>query len=89
MIIAQQKKRENIAEYVIYMFQVEDMMRACNNDPDTVKSRIISQYRQTPEKIKEIEYWYENILALMKNEGVEHKGHLQEVINIIDVFGTE
>lgn len=84
MIIAQQKKRENIAEYVIYMFQVEDMMRACNNDLDTVKSRIISQYRQTPEKMKEIEYWYENILALMKNEGVEQKGHLQEVINIID-----
>ncbi|MBO4244140.1 MAG: DUF4924 family protein [Bacteroidales bacterium] len=84
MIIAQKKKRENIAEYVLYMFQVEDMMRACHNDIDTVKQRIISQYSQPPEVMKDIEYWYENILALMKNEGVEQKGHLREVLNIID-----
>ncbi|MCQ2973472.1 MAG: DUF4924 family protein [Bacteroidales bacterium] len=84
MIIAQQKKKENIAEYVLYMFQIEDMMRACNNDIEIVKSKIIAQYNQPPEVMKNIEYWYENILALMKNEGVEKKGHLQEVLNIID-----
>ena len=28
MIIAEQKRKENIAEYLIYMYQVEDMIRA-------------------------------------------------------------
>ena len=27
MIIAQQKRKENIAEYLLYMWQVEDMIR--------------------------------------------------------------
>ncbi|MBQ1884802.1 MAG: DUF4924 family protein [Bacteroidales bacterium] len=84
MIIAHKKRKENIAEYVLYMFQVEDMMRACNCDFETVKQRIISQYNQPPEVMKDIEYWYDNIIALMKNEGVEQKGHLREVLNIID-----
>ena len=84
MIIARQKRKENIAEYVLYMFQVEDMMRACNLDFEIVKQKIIAQYTQTPETIKDIEYWYENIVLLMKNEGIEKKGHLREVLNIID-----
>ena len=84
MIIARQKRKENIAEYVLYMFQVEDMMRACNLDFEIVKQKIISQYTQSAETIKDIEYWYENIVLLMKNEGIEKKGHLREVLNIID-----
>ena len=84
MIIARQKRKENIAEYVLYMFQVEDMMRACHCDFEIVKQQIISKYTQSPETIKDIEYWYENIILLMKNEGVEQKGHLREVLNIID-----
>ena len=47
MLIARQKKQENIAEYVIYMYQVEDMMRACGLDIETVKKNIISQYQQS------------------------------------------
>ena len=84
MIIARQKRKENIAEYVLYMFQVEDMMRACHCDFEIVKQQIISKYTQSPGTIKDIEYWYENIILLMKNEGVEQKGHLREVLNIID-----
>ena len=84
MLIARQKKRENIAEYVIYMFQIEDMMRACKLDPKLVKKNIIDQYNQSPEVIGEITYWYENIIELMKNQGITQKGHLQEVLNTID-----
>ena len=36
MIIAQQKRRENIAEYLLYLWQVEDLLRACHLDIDTV-----------------------------------------------------
>ena len=84
MLIARQKKQENIAEYVIYMYQVEDMMRACGLDIKTVKKNIISQYSQPQETIDEITYWYDNIIALMRNQNIEQKGHLQEVNNIVD-----
>lgn len=84
MLIARQKKQDNIAEYVVYMYQVEDMMRACKLDIETVKKNIISQYNQPQETIDEITYWYDNIIALMRNQKIEQKGHLQEVENIVD-----
>jgi hypothetical protein len=84
MLIARQKKQENIAEYVIYMYQVEDMMRACGLDIATVKKNIISQYQQPQAVIDEMTYWYDNIIALMRNQKIEQKGHLQEVLNVVD-----
>ena len=37
MIIASKKRKENIAEYILYMWQIEDMIRA--NDFDISKIR--------------------------------------------------
>ena len=35
MIIARQKRKENIAEYLLYMWQVEDLIRANKFDMDS------------------------------------------------------
>ncbi len=83
MIIARQKKKENIAEYIIYMYQIEDLMRACNLDIEVVRKNILSQYNQTEAVMEEITYWYDNIIALMKNQKIEQKGHLQEMQNVV------
>lgn len=84
MLIARQKKQENIAEYVIYMYQIEDMMRACGLEIENVKKNIITQYSQPQNVIDEITYWYDNIIALMRNQNIVEKGHLQETENIVD-----
>ena len=42
MLIARQKRSENIAEYLLYMFQVEDLIRAYDFNLD----QIIDQYVQ-------------------------------------------
>jgi len=34
MIIAQKKRKENIAEYLLYMWQVEDLIRAAGVSPE-------------------------------------------------------
>ena len=44
MIIASQKRKENIAEYLLYMWQVEDLIRANNMDLDKIEQNIISKY---------------------------------------------
>ena len=36
MIIAQQKLKENIAEYVLYMYQIEDVVRAYHFDLEAI-----------------------------------------------------
>lgn len=83
MIIAQKKRKENIAEYLLYMWQVEDLIRANNFDMDSIKRTVISHYEQ-PEDVKEqIAQWYEEIINMMREEGVMEKGHIQLNKNVI------
>ena len=37
MIIAQQKRHENMAEYLLYLWQVEDIIRACKLDLNVIE----------------------------------------------------
>lgn len=83
MIIAQQKRKENIVEYLIYMWQVEDMIRACRFDADEIAERIVRQYGQTDEVNREIARWYGEIVDMMRSEGVTEKGHIQINRNVV------
>ncbi|MDH6306098.1 hypothetical protein M2459_002758 [Parabacteroides sp. PF5-5] len=77
MIIAQQKRKESIAEYLLYMWQVEDIIRANNFDINAIRQTVIAQYDQ-PEEVKEkIVGWYEELIEMMRTEGVTKKGHIQ------------
>ncbi len=83
MIIAQQKRHENIAEYLLYMWQVEDIIRACRLDIDEVDRRVISQYRIDEEMRRQTRDWYEGLIMMMKAEQVQEKGHLQICKNVL------
>lgn len=83
MIVANEKRKKNIAEYLLYMWQVEDLIRANNFDIEKIKKDIISQYDQ-PEDVKEkITQWYEELIDMMRTEGVKEKGHIQINQNVI------
>lgn len=81
MKIAQQLKDKNIAEYLIYMWQVEDSIRACKCNADEIRCNIISRY--SDEERPAQEEWYENLIEMMRAEGVTEKGHLQINRNVI------
>lgn len=83
MIIARQKRKENIAEYLLYMWQVEDLIRANRFDMDAIRRTVIDQYDQ-PEEVKaEIAQWYEELIEMMRSEGVMESGHIQLNKNVI------
>ena len=54
MIIARKKRKENIAEYILYMWQVEDIIRANNLNITNVENNIIEKFDQSPEVKKQI-----------------------------------
>ncbi|MBK5721895.1 DUF4924 family protein [Dysgonomonas sp. Marseille-P4677] len=83
MLIAKKLKEENISEYLLYMWQVEDMIRANALDIDKIDAQIISQFDQPEEIKKEIREWYENLIDMMRREEVMEKGHLLINKNII------
>ena len=63
MIIASQKRKENIAEYLIYMWQIEDIIRANNLDIERIKENVIDRFNLDDNKQRDsIEgiYYYRN-----------------------------
>ena len=77
MIIAQQKRKENIAEYLLYLWQVEDLLRACKLDIDTVEKTIIARYNVDDKTRHDIKEWYESLIKMMELENVRERGHLR------------
>lgn len=84
MLVAREKKKSNIAEYVLYMWQVEDMLRALNLDMGMVDKYVVSQFSADEATRHEIHDWYDNIIAIMKQERVEKQGHIQALKNTVD-----
>lgn len=83
MLIAKSLKGDNIAEYLLYMWQIEDLIRANNFDIDQINKTIIDKYDQPESVKKEIKEWYENLMEMMKREEITEKGHLIINKNII------
>lgn len=84
MIIAQQKKKENIAEYLIYMYQVEDLIRANNLDPRQIDQQIISQFNTDYDTKREMLEWYKGLIDRLTSEGKEKHGHMDFLNEITD-----
>ncbi len=83
MDIAQQKRRENIAEYILYLWQLEDLLRALQFSPEAIYSQLVAP-RQIPEEGKNnFLIWYMEIGNLLRQEGKESQGHLDHTLHLI------
>ena len=83
MYIAEQLKKKSVAEYLLYMWQVEDTIRAFGLDADRMAAEYIPQFGLDAEKSEAMKGWYESLIQMMHEEGVEEKGHLQVNKNIL------
>lgn len=83
MIISQELRQTNIAEYILYMWQTEDQVRALRFNIDIIKEKIIDLYPADDNVKNNIKLWYESIISMMQLEGIEKVGHLQIMKNIV------
>ena len=77
MFIASQKRKENISEYLLYMWQVEDLIRANGLDIDRITTNVIDRFGLLEEQRKQMIEWYESLIDMMRRENISEKGHLQ------------
>jgi len=85
MLTAKQKRKENIAEYILYLFQIEDLIRAFQLDMEQIQKKLIPQYvTENETQQTEITAWYQNLVLMMEKEGIREKGHFQFLINLIN-----
>lgn len=87
MLIPEKLRNENLAEYIIYMYMIEDVFRAFQLDTD----RIVESYfkPQLPDEsfLGLYRDWTEATVDAMKKEGIEKTGHLSQLRELMGEFG--
>jgi hypothetical protein len=76
MYIAQQIRKKSIAEYLLYMWQIEDLIRAYGCSLARIRKEYISKFDYTDEQKDEETDWFGNLIRMMNEEGKREKGHL-------------
>ena len=77
MFIAQELRKTNIAEYLLYMWQVEDTIRAFDFSLGRIRREYIDRFEYTEEQKEEEADWFGNLIRMMNQEGCREQGHLQ------------
>ena len=84
MLIAEKLRKSNIAEYLLYMWQVEDLLRAFGLDFDKLKVDYLSRFSGLADDERQrMEKWYRQLIDMMHREGVTERGHLQICKNVL------
>lgn len=77
MYIANELRKKNIAEYLLYMWQVEDTIRAFGCSLPRIRREYIDRFDYTDEQKDEEADWFGNLIRMMNEEGKREGGHLQ------------
>lgn len=84
MFVAQKLRQENMAEYLLYMWQVEDLIRAYGVNLERLQEGLLRQYKDlSEEQYAALENWYRELIDMMHHENVVEKGHLQICKNVM------
>ena len=85
MTIAETIKENNIAEYVLFMWQAEDMVRAFYLDFDSIKSNISKDFNGKEADLHSLLAWYKDLIKKLKVQGKSENGHINEVNEVINL----
>ena len=83
MFIQKELREKNIAEYLLYMWQVEDMIRAAGLDSDRLYGSVIIGSGRSEADCMEWKQWYDDLIGMMRSEGKTENGHLQINENVL------
>ncbi len=82
--IASQKLQENVAEFIIYMYQMEDLIRVYNFELTDIRQYVIHHFPIEEKEKKIMESWFEDIMRRMQEQDIRERGHLVEVQAFVD-----
>ena len=86
MYIAEQLKKRNISEYLLYMWQGEDTLRAYGLDSERMANEYIPFFQLDEEKSELLKGWYESLIQMMRGEsrGERTSANQQEHLDFAD-----
>ena len=82
MTLAEQKLKQNVAEYILFMWQMEDLVRAVYFESEAL-DEFIRGYAPNEEAFSSEKKWFNDLVRKMRSERVENKGHVSDVHELV------
>jgi len=79
MLISREKRRTNIVEYLLYMYQIEDIIRSFKFDIAQIDANVVQRFDQPTAVKLEIKLWYADLIEKMQRQQIQRSGHLKEL----------
>lgn len=76
MFIAKSIREKSVVEYLLYMWQMEDLIRAYGCSLTRIHCEYIDRFDYTDQQKDEEEDWFGDLIRMMNQEGKREKGHL-------------
>lgn len=76
MFIAKSIREKSVVEYLLYMWQMEDLIRAYGCSLTRIRRKYIDRFDYTDQQKDEEEDWFGDLIRMMNQEGKREKGHL-------------
>lgn len=76
MFIAKSIREKSVVEYLLYMWQMEDLIRAYGCSLTRIRREYIDRFDYTDQQKDEEEDWFGDLIRMMNQEGKRKKGHL-------------
>jgi hypothetical protein len=83
MIVAKELRKKNIIEYLLYMWHIEEIIRAHNFNFFDIEKSVVERYNQSQEMVSEIRNWYRQLVNQMINEDLQDGGHFKYLNEIM------
>lgn len=77
MIVANKLRETNRAEYLIYMWQLEDLLRQFDCNMSRLEQEYLSRFQFDKEVLRQTTEWYQHLCNMMLEENLRESGHLQ------------
>lgn len=79
MLIAREKFKTNVIEYILYMFHIEGVIRINKLNISELEKNVIAKYNLPESQLKEISAWYSDLIAQMERDDVQESGHISSL----------
>lgn len=84
MLIAKAKRRENIAEYILYLWQLEDLLRALEFSPEKIYHHLVEPHHEMDAAAQQyLLNWYMDMINILVTEGKQSHGHMEHTLHLL------
>lgn len=83
MFIAEEKRKNSIAEYILYMWQIENLIRTSQFNIEVIDKTIIDKMGLDDNQRGVEVQWYKGLISNMKQQQLQSKGHLLEIRDLL------